>query len=291
MLLFLYRVDTTKPSTHPATPTSAQSTGTVSTKKKRLFSDSPATSIITIVTSNDNSTKDPMIIDDSPTETSTLNKENDKAKSILQPTVSTDNKANKLILDQEKKKDLTTATAKQNFREYLHQLPVGERDDVVMDINPPVRPNETFAKKHSQKKIVINLKKEPNYSLKKATISQEQSTVTAQVNKKETGSQLVPDHSMLNSNVSSDTPVNVNNSATQPNSEIKSVADNCSSSTTTTSSSLPSPVTPQNEIDSVLRPKKKRARLPAPWRVKMSDEGDIYYSNSETGEETSIRPV
>ncbi|KAI7907054.1 uncharacterized protein BX663DRAFT_494665 [Cokeromyces recurvatus] len=56
-------------------------------------------------------------------------------------------------------------------------------------------------------------------------------------------------------------------------------------------------ITPSNPNSSLfmeksnvgLRPVKKK-RLPSPWKVKMSDMGDIYYHNPITGEDTFIRP-
>ncbi|KAI9471880.1 MAG: hypothetical protein EXX96DRAFT_622070 [Benjaminiella poitrasii] len=95
----------------------------------------------------------------------------------------------------------------------------------------------------------------------------------------------------INMPVSDALPPNSNSSDAQLLSSPISISSELSQKTTTTDSSKYAiPVKePVVTVSTTVR-STGRKRLPSPWKVKMSDMGDIYYHNPVTGETTSVRP-
>ncbi|KAI8079238.1 hypothetical protein BDF21DRAFT_419727 [Thamnidium elegans] len=187
-------------------------------------------------------------------------------------------------------------------RNLLRQVSIDEREDVVMDIEPPPAGNRPapILNIHNQCKryqppVITILKDEPLSDHDMSPVENEQDPVydsltsvmqntvniimgefietCAEEAEKKKHVKKLPDI------INTQEPVLLNSSNEQAQ---QLISPPVSSNTET------SPVVLPIVTD---KPKAIRSRLPAPWKVRMTDSGDIFYLNSVTGETTPTRPV
>ncbi|GAA5800591.1 hypothetical protein HPULCUR_006027 [Helicostylum pulchrum] len=188
-------------------------------------------------------------------------------------------------------------------KKLLRQMSIDEREDVVMDIEPPPARNRPapILNIHNQCKryqppVITILKEEPvsdhdmeeseQDSVYNSLASAMQNTVDTIMGEFIGSCTAAAAEEKNKQSNNKKLPV-INTQQELSNEQARQLISPPVSSTAETSPvALPSVAAAAAE-----KPKATRSRLPAPWKVRMTDSGEIFYLNSVTGETTPTRPV
>ncbi|KAI9265858.1 hypothetical protein EDC94DRAFT_604277 [Helicostylum pulchrum] len=182
-------------------------------------------------------------------------------------------------------------------------MSIDEREDVVMDIEPPPARNRPapILNIHNQCKryqppVITILKEEPvsdhdmeeseQDSVYNSLASAMQNTVDTIMGEFIGSCTAAAEEEKNKQSNNKKLPV-INTQQELSNEQARQlISPPVSSTAETPPVALPSVVAAAAE-----KPKATRSRLPAPWKVRMTDSGEIFYLNSVTGETTPTRPV